>query len=79
MEDIGIKEVIEAKERQQVLEWIRELFDSLQALDADVQRLRQLKNEVTYLHNELNEVKKNLGMDGSVPRVKTTKRRYTYE
>ena len=33
-------------------------------------RFRHLFNEVTYLHNEVNEIKKFLGMDGTEPTVK---------
>ena len=59
--------------------WIDDLWERYLMVD-DRQysewEISQLKNRVTYLHNELNEVKKNLGMDGSVPRVK---RRSSYD
>ena len=35
----------------------------------------QIKNEVTYLHNEINDIKKVLGMDGSIPGRKQYKDR----
>jgi len=63
-------------------EYVDDLWDKwadYEAVQWNERRLRNLRNEVTYLHNELNEVKKNLGMDGSVPRIKSTRKYKTYE
>ena len=55
-----------------ILKWGSDLSDwvegSINAVDYKYNRLIQLDNRVTYLHNEVNEIKKSLGMmDGSAP------------
>ena len=73
-----------AREVQRVNELIpliKELYDQvgkLMSKDYDItfneNRFRNTRNEVTYLHNEVNEIKKLLGMDGSVPKANGEKR-----
>ena len=58
-----------------LLPLIKHLYDMVAELsgkDYDITfnetRFRNTRNEVTYLHNEVNEIKKVLGLDGSVPK-----------
>ena len=78
-----------AREVQRVNELIpliKELYDQvgkLMSKDYDItfneNRFRNTRNEVTYLHNEVNEIKKLLGIDGSVPKGKHKEERYGYK
>ena len=52
------------------------LADIVQGINERLERVEHMKrrdNEVTYLHNEVNEIKKVLGLDGSVPTKKVNK------
>ena len=69
----------------ELLPLIKHLYDMVAELlgkDYDITfnetRFRNTRNEITYLHNEVNEIKKVLGLDGSVPSVKP-KRRSSYD
>lgn len=62
---------------------IRELYEQMGKLlnkDYDITfnetRFRNTRNEVTYLHNELYEIQKLLGMHGEVPKAYKRKGKY---
>ena len=50
-----------------VINLIGNMNDRLERLE----HRKSKDNEVTYLHNEINEIKKVLGLDGSVPTRRT--------
>jgi hypothetical protein len=52
---------------------VKELNDRVEALERDQHRSNKynsMRNELTYLHNEIRDVQKLLGMDGSEPKLK---------
>lgn len=85
MEDIGLEELIKLNGR--VVELTRLMADLDKRIsklegkscgkEYNERQIRQLMNEVTYLHNEVNDMKRCLGMDGSVPKIKQRKQRYS--
>ena len=56
---------------QNLLERVEELEDRYNVGNKGI--AYELRNEVTYLHNELNEVKKELGLHGETPKKRTSK------
>ena len=46
-----------------------ELKSRIIALSDNTYSLNNLKNEVTHIHNEIRDIQRVLGIDGSIPRI----------
>ena len=69
------------EEIHNIIGWGNDLADwlegNLREVDFKYKDLRQMQNKMTYLDNELREIKMSLGLDGSVPTRKSNKYEYT--